>query len=133
LISPNRYSNETLKDEYKLEEYNVEIIYEHLLKYAKNVAERFNASKEDSMLRIFNPSNAEKVKSKYIDIIEKIDKFLNEYKDSIEIMPMASAGTFKEYQELVNDVKLKIENILFSRILNFNTEVEVKEKEQIEK
>ena len=133
LISPNRYSNEILQKEYNLDEYNDEIIYEHLLKYAKNVAERFNASKEDSMLRIFNPSNAEKVKSKYIDIIGSIDDFLNENKDNIENLPMASAGTFKEYKELVNDVKLKIENILFSRILNFNTEVESKEKEQVEK
>ena len=133
LLHSSEYPRAVLKDVYNLEEENVEMIYEHLLKYAKGVTERFNASKEDQISRVFNTNDEKAIERKYKTIIEVIEKFVSERKTDIENIPTLSAGTYLEYKELTQDIKNKIENIFYSRIKNFHSQVASKQKEQIEK
>lgn len=95
------------------------MIYEHLLKYAKGVTERFNASKEDQISRVFNTNDEKAIERKYKTIIEVIEKFVSERKTDIENIPTLSAGTYLEYKELTQDIKNKIENIFIQELKTF--------------
>ena len=133
LLNSDNYDVSVIQNEYRLEEQNVELIYEHLLKYAKAVTLRFNSSKEDQISRVFNTNDANAIERKFHSIIEVIENFITEKRAAIESIPLISAGTFLEYRELIKDIKNRIENIFHSRITNFHVEVSSKKKEQIQK
>lgn len=120
-----------IKNEYDLQEKNVdELIYERLIKYAKGVTERFNASKEDQIKRVFNTDDVSAIERKYKTIVQGIEKFIADKKSDIKDVQILSAGTYLEYRELIQDIKNKIENIFHSRVSNFQDQIKLQSKEQ---
>ena len=127
------YDSSVLNSEYKLDD--VALIYECLLSYAKATTNRFNASKEDPISRVFNTNDAKAIGKKYDSIINKIEKFVLDdgNREFIEKIQIISAGTYLEYKILIEDIKEKIQNILAAKMKDFKYQVDLKEKEQKEK
>lgn len=133
LFLSTEYTMDTIKDLYNSSGDDYEILYQNLLKYAEEVKNRFEKSKEDLVSRVFNTLDVPTIKRKYKSIIKEIETFIVDRQDEIEKFPLVSGSTYGEFTYFLEDIKRRIARIFKMRVKMENLRIKEIDREHNEK